>query len=130
MTYLKFKVNCFIIIGVLSFSLVFTSCSKDTKTAKKLSITEIRKLEKILPKDSILKEKYKRSCIVCHTNPEALAPLVKDNDAWEPILATKNLDELVQNVVKGIKTMPPKGQCGDCTEEELKSLIKFLANIE
>ncbi len=65
---------------------------------------------------------------MCHTSPEAKAPLVHDQKAWNKILEVKTMDSLLKNVMSGYNAMPPKGQCGDCTEEELKSLIKFLAN--
>lgn len=43
----------------------------------------------------------------------------------------KSLDELLISAINGTeKGMPPKGTCSDCTDEELKSAIKFMNSPE
>lgn len=43
----------------------------------------------------------------------------------------KSLDELLISAINGTeKGMPPKGTCSDCTDEELKSAIKFMSSPE
>lgn len=121
----KKNIACFIWVSLI----FFVSCGQkqERKKANASSVLEMRKLEKIIPKDANLSEKYKRSCLICHSNPDAKAPLVHDTKAWDKLIQEKGKKILLQNVVNGYNTMPAKGQCGDCTEEELKKLIEFLA---
>jgi cytochrome c5 len=38
-----------------------------------------------------------------------------------------SINELVKSAISGTdKGMPPKGTCNDCTEEDLRSVIKFM----
>jgi cytochrome c5 len=35
---------------------------------------------------------------------------------------------LLQHVKNGIRAMPPKGMCMDCTDADYKALIKYMSN--
>ena len=71
-------------------------------------------------------DKYNRSCAVCHASGAANAPKTGDAAAWEPRLA-KGMDVLLQSVQNGLNAMPPKGMCFDCTDEDYKALIEYMA---
>jgi cytochrome c5 len=71
-------------------------------------------------------DKYAKSCQVCHATGAANAPKTGDAAAWEPRLA-KGMDALVQSVSSGMNAMPPKGMCFDCTDEDYKALIEYMA---
>ena len=71
-------------------------------------------------------EKYNKSCVVCHAAGVANAPKTGDPAGWEPRLA-KGMDVLVKSVETGLNAMPPKGMCFDCTTDEVKALIEFMA---
>ncbi len=125
-----------ILLG-LFFLLFLVSCSQEKETKKitkkantTSSVMEMRKLEKLVPLDAGLASKYKRSCLTCHSNPDAMAPLVHDTQAWDKLIKEKGMDGLVKNVVNGYGNMPAGGQCADCSEEEMKKLVEFLAGIE
>lgn len=70
--------------------------------------------------------KYNKSCAVCHATGAANAPKTGDAAAWEPRLA-KGMDTLVASVSSGLNAMPPKGMCFDCSDEDYKVLIEFMA---
>lgn len=70
--------------------------------------------------------KYGKSCQVCHANGAANAPKTHDADAWAPRMA-KGMDVLVKSVNTGLNAMPPKGMCMDCTDEDYKALIEYMA---
>lgn len=106
--------------------LVILSCS-NSKTEEKQVSLDARTLEKLKPADAALAEKYKRSCMLCHSNPDAKAPLVSDKTAWGKLINEKGIPKLIENINKGINTMPPKGQCADCTDEDYKALISFMS---
>ena len=71
-------------------------------------------------------DKYNKSCAVCHATGAANAPKTGDAAAWEPRLA-KGMDTLVAAVSTGLNAMPPKGMCFDCSDEDYKALIEYMA---
>lgn len=71
-------------------------------------------------------EKYNKSCAVCHATGAANAPKTGDAAAWEARLA-KGMDALVAAVSTGLNAMPPKGMCFDCSDEDYKALIEYMA---
>ncbi len=71
-------------------------------------------------------DKYNKSCAVCHNTGAANAPKTGDADAWAPRMA-KGMDVLVQSVNNGLNAMPPKGMCFDCSDDEYKALIEYMA---
>lgn len=71
-------------------------------------------------------ETYENHCTVCHANGIAGAPKFHDEADWRPRLAKQNLDELTAVAIKGLNAMPPKGTCGECSEEDIKNAIQFM----
>ena len=65
------------------------------------------------------------ACMACHATGAAGAPKVGDKAAWGP-RAAQGLETLVSHAVNGIRAMPPKGTCADCTEAELKGAILYM----
>ncbi len=39
----------------------------------------------------------------------------------------KGMDALVLSVNTGLNAMPPKGMCFDCTDDDYKALIEYMA---
>lgn len=76
--------------------------------------------------DQAVIDRYGKTCVVCHAAGAAGAPKTGDAAAWEPRLA-KGMDVLVASVDKGMGAMPPKGMCFDCTNDEFKALIEYMA---
>ena len=71
-------------------------------------------------------DKYNKSCAVCHATGAANAPKTGDAAAWEPRMA-KGMDVLVASVSSGMNAMPPKGMCFDCSDDDYKALIEYMA---
>lgn len=71
-------------------------------------------------------DRYNKSCIACHASGAAGAPRTGDVAQWAPRLA-KGMDVMVANVDKGLNAMPPKGMCYDCSAEDYKALIEYMA---
>ncbi|MBW3141664.1 c-type cytochrome [Ferrimonas balearica] len=69
---------------------------------------------------------YQKACKTCHEMGIAGAPKVKDAAAWEPRLG-KGMDALVSSVKTGLNAMPPGGMCMDCSDEDLKAAIEYMA---
>ena len=70
--------------------------------------------------------KYNMYCVGCHATGAAGAPKTGDKAAWEARLAG-GIDALVASAKKGKNAMPPMGLCADCSDDELKAIIEFMA---
>ena len=70
--------------------------------------------------------KYQTSCFACHSTGAAGAPKTGDAAAWAPRLE-KGMDALLASVKNGLNGMPPRGICMDCSDDEYKALIEFMA---
>ena len=72
---------------------------------------------------------YNRTCVGCHKTGAANAPKVGDATAWAPRIA-KGMDTLYQSALKGVPgtAMMPKGTCGACSEEEIKSVVEYMVS--
>jgi cytochrome c5 len=69
---------------------------------------------------------YNQSCVACHLTGAAGAPKTGDAAAWKPRL-DKGMDVMLANVKNGINAMPPKGMCMNCSDEDFKGLIEYMA---
>ena len=72
---------------------------------------------------------YMMSCFACHSTGAAGAPKVGDGnaEAWAPRME-KGMDAVVMNAINGLNTMPPKGLCFTCTDEDLAALVAYMVN--
>lgn len=69
---------------------------------------------------------YGTYCAACHGTGAMGAPKTGDKSTWDERLA-KGMSKTLANAIKGINLMPPKGTCGDCSDEELEAAIKHMA---
>jgi cytochrome c5 len=76
--------------------------------------------------DQAVVDRYNKTCVVCHSAGAAGAPKTGDVAGWEPRMA-KGMDALVSSVDKGMGAMPPKGMCFDCSADDFKALIEYMA---
>ncbi len=70
-------------------------------------------------------ELYNSKCHVCHAAGVAGAPKFGDAAAWAPRIE-KGMDSLLATATTGLKAMPPKGTCMDCSDDELKAAIQYM----
>lgn len=118
---------------LLFFFILIISCNKKKDIQpidEEVLDKEALSAETYMPSDIKLAEKYKRSCFMCHSNSDAGAPLTMAEGMWAERIEQRGLDGLLKNTLEGYNAMPMKGQCMDCTEEELMDLIKFMANVK
>lgn len=69
---------------------------------------------------------YTASCAACHGSGAAGAPKTGDKAAWSARIAQGN-DKLLEHALKGLNAMPAKGGCADCTDEEIRKVVDFMA---
>jgi cytochrome c5 len=71
-------------------------------------------------------DRYNKTCAVCHASGAAGAPKTGVAADWEPRMG-KGMDVLVASVENGMNAMPPKGMCFDCSADDYKALIEYMA---
>ena len=69
---------------------------------------------------------YAAACQACHSIGLLDAPKFADSAAWDERYA-KGEDTLLKNSINGINAMPPRGTCGNCSDDELLAAIKHMA---
>ncbi len=70
---------------------------------------------------------YQGACFACHATGALDAPKKGDAAAWKPRLA-QGLETLHKHAIDGIRSMPPRGTCGDCSDDDLLNAIKFMTD--
>lgn len=68
---------------------------------------------------------YNTFCIACHGTGAAGAPIKGDPVIWEPRVA-QGEETLINHAIQGFNTMPARGTCADCSDEEIAATVKFL----
>jgi cytochrome c5 len=68
---------------------------------------------------------YQSSCFACHGTGALDAPKKGDAAGWKPRLA-QGMETLHKHAIDGIRAMPPRGTCGDCSDDEILLAIKFM----
>ncbi len=68
---------------------------------------------------------YGKSCVVCHAAGVAGAPKLGDKGAWEARIAL-GIDGLLKTAINGKGAMPPRGTCGDCSDDDLRAAIEYM----
>ncbi|WP_088306833.1 c-type cytochrome [Novosphingobium sp. B 225] len=105
------------------FLLALTACQP---AAKPLTPAESAALK---PADARLAGLYEQSCKACHTVADSRAPLTGDRTQWDPRWA-KGEEALLAEALVGFGSMPAGGQCFECTPDDLRALIRFMAGRE
>ena len=69
---------------------------------------------------------YNSKCATCHGAGVAGAPKYGDAAAWGPRVA-KGVDVLYTSAISGFNGMPAKGLCFDCSDDEIKAAVDYMA---
>lgn len=73
---------------------------------------------------------YNKFCTTCHATGLLGAPKKGEAAEWQKRADEQGgLDGILAQAIKGINAMPPKGTCADCSDDELKSAIKFMSGL-
>jgi cytochrome c5 len=73
-------------------------------------------------------EIYTAKCSLCHGAGILGAPKFGDASAWGPRVAERKLEGLYEHAIKGFNSMPPKGTCADCSDDEIKATVKYMVD--
>lgn len=69
---------------------------------------------------------YNSACVACHAAGVLGAPKLQNAADWQPRLDERGLDGVWQNALNGINAMPPRGTCGNCSDDEIKAAIEYM----
>lgn len=69
---------------------------------------------------------FNQSCGICHDGQLRTAPQKGDKSAWAPRF-DQGMDLLVERVISGYSVMPPRGLCMQCTPDDYKAVIEWMA---
>jgi cytochrome c5 len=72
------------------------------------------------------KQRWARTCALCHVGGQGGAPVVGDQAAWSARLA-QGEDVVLEHTIQGFENMPPLGYCMDCERDDLRAYIRFMA---
>lgn len=69
---------------------------------------------------------YLSSCVICHQNGEMSAPIIGDGPNWYRRLKSNGLVKLYHHVIKGYNSMPIKGACVTCSNQDVIAAVDYI----
>lgn len=70
-------------------------------------------------------EIYNSKCVACHSSGAGGAPKTGVAGDWSPRI-DQGMDVLYANAINGIRGMPAKGLCMDCSDDEVKASVDYI----
>jgi cytochrome c5 len=70
---------------------------------------------------------YEKACKACHATGISGAPKYGDT-GWLQLEKKEGLKELTKDAIKGVRAMPPRGGCADCSDKEIRAAVKYLVD--
>lgn len=83
---------------------------------------------KMPPSLSRGRQVYVNTCVVCHQEGKMGAPIIGNGDAFYRRLSEQGIDALYRHTIKGFNSMPPKGACVTCSDNDVKSAVDYILN--
>ena len=72
------------------------------------------------------KKVYLSACILCHQNGEMTAPRIGNGSNWALRLKTSGLNELYRRAINGYNSMPIKGACVTCSDNDVMAAVDYI----
>ncbi len=73
------------------------------------------------------KDVFDTVCHTCHAVGLMGAPKFGNAGDWAP-RAAKGLETLYTHALGGFNSMPPKGTCATCSDDEIKGAVKYMVD--
>lgn len=71
---------------------------------------------------------YTQTCVICHQDGKMSAPLIGNAPNWYMRLKTSGLTGLYRHVIDGYNSMPVKGACVTCSNNDIISAVDYILN--
>ena len=68
---------------------------------------------------------YDQFCFACHAGGIGGAPTFGDTAQWAERV-DQGMDVLMDHTINGIRTMPAKGTCMNCSDDELNAAVTYI----
>lgn len=72
------------------------------------------------------KQVYYKACVICHQDGVMTAPLIGSAPGWYERLKNSGLTGLYQHAILGYNSMPVKGACVTCSDNDIISAVDYL----
>jgi cytochrome c5 len=69
---------------------------------------------------------YVKACVLCHQDGQMTAPRIGNGPNWYLRLKSNGLMGLYQNAIKGYNSMPVKGACVTCSDNDIKAAVDYI----
>lgn len=74
------------------------------------------------------KQVYQKACVICHQEGIMGAPVIGDASNWYNRLKSSGLKGLYRNAIRGYNSMPVKGACVTCSDNDIIASIDYILN--
>lgn len=74
------------------------------------------------------KQVYINACIICHQSGQMSAPLLGSDANWYLRLKERGLTGLYRHTIQGYNSMPVKGACVTCSDNDLIAAVDYILN--
>lgn len=74
------------------------------------------------------KQVYVNTCIMCHQTGKMSAPQIGNGANWFMRLKSRGLTGLYRHTINGYNSMPVKGACVTCSDNDLMSAVDYILN--
>lgn len=74
------------------------------------------------------KQVYTQVCVICHQDGQMSAPIIGNSSNWYMRLKSSGLTGLYRHVTYGFNSMPIKGACVTCSENDIISSVNYILN--
>ncbi|MBA2649768.1 MAG: c-type cytochrome [Legionella sp.] len=71
---------------------------------------------------------YLRACVICHQSGQMTAPALGDSPNWYMRLRSSGLTGLYRHTIHGFNSMPVKGACVTCSDNDIISAVDYMLN--
>ncbi len=71
---------------------------------------------------------YLKSCMTCHQDGRMTAPIIGDGPSWFSRLKSNGLQTLYTHAIDGFNSMPYRGACVTCSDNDIISAVDYLLN--
>lgn len=72
------------------------------------------------------KQVYLNSCNLCHQRGETGAPIIGSSANWYKRVQERGVPALYEHTINGYNSMPIKGACVTCSDNDIKSAVDYL----
>lgn len=69
---------------------------------------------------------YQSVCSVCHDTGAGGAAKLTEKEKWVAKRVARTVEEIYRSAIDGRNAMPPRGNCLDCSDEDIKRTVDYM----